>query len=37
MDAIAMTVITPYLVISGLVAIALALVFLLKWLGKILD
>ncbi len=34
MDAIAMTVITPYLVISGLVAIALAFSIFIEIVGE---
>ena len=37
MDAIAMIVITPYLVISGVIAIGLVITLLLKLLERILD
>ena len=37
MDAIAVIVITPYLVICGVIAIGLVMAFLLKLLEKILN
>jgi hypothetical protein len=37
MDAIAMIVIIPYLVISGVMAIGLVIAFLLKLLERILN
>lgn len=37
MDAIAMLVVTPYLLICGVMAIGLFIGLLLKWLQKVFD